>query len=109
MKEHDATEIAYKNGYQQGVKDCKAEIDRLTAVEESHREQNGELRKEVDRLKQKKKGVWYRHDKKKHGDTCFYCSACEKMAMTDGYVWELTDFCPYCGAEMERGKDNASL
>ena len=29
-----------------------AEIDRLTAVEEEHRKQNGELRKEVDRLSQ---------------------------------------------------------
>ena len=50
MNEHDATEVAYKNGYEQGVKDCKAEIDRLTAIEEEHRKQNGELRKDVKRL-----------------------------------------------------------
>ena len=30
-----------------------AEIDRLKAVEESHREQNGELRKEVEELEEK--------------------------------------------------------
>ena len=30
---------------------AQAEIDRLKAVEEAHREQNGELRKEVERLK----------------------------------------------------------
>ena len=23
-------------------------------------------------------GHWYKHDKKKHGDTCYYCSVCEK-------------------------------
>ena len=50
MKEHDATEFAFKNGYMQGVKYCKAEIDRLTAIEKSHQVLNGELRKEVERL-----------------------------------------------------------
>ena len=34
------------------IKRKNDEIDRLTAVEESHREQNGELRKEVERLKE---------------------------------------------------------
>ena len=29
MKEHDATEIAYKNGYKQGVKDIFEEIESL--------------------------------------------------------------------------------
>ena len=52
-------------------------------------------------------GHWYRHDKKKHGDTCYYCSVCEKMALSDGYCWELTDYCPNCGAKMKGGEDNA--
>ena len=46
-------------------------------------------------------GYWYRHDKKKHGDTCYYCSVCEKMALADCMVWELTDYCPNCGAKMD--------
>ena len=46
-------------------------------------------------------GYWYRHDKKKHGDTCYYCSVCEKMALADCMVWELTDYCPFCGARMD--------
>lgn len=46
-------------------------------------------------------GEWYRHDKKKHGDTCYYCSVCEKMALADCMVWELTDYCPNCGAKMD--------
>lgn len=52
-------------------------------------------------------GYWYRHDKKKHGDTCYYCSVCEKMALADCMVWELTDYCPHCGARMDgKGADN---
>ena len=51
-------------------------------------------------------GRWYRHNKKKHGDTCYHCSVCEKMAFTDCWVWELTDYCPNCGAKMD-GKDGA--
>ena len=57
--------------------------------------------KPKSRFVEAKQGVWYGHNKKKHGDTCFYCSVCEKMAMTDGYVWELTNYCPYCGAKMD--------
>ncbi len=34
--------------------EAKAEVERLKAIEESHREQNGELRKEVERLKKMK-------------------------------------------------------
>lgn len=49
-------------------------------------------------------GHWYRHNQKQHGDTCFYCSACEHMAMSDGWTWELTAYCPYCGARMEKCK-----
>lgn len=52
-----------------------------------------------------KHGKWYRHDKKKHGDTCFYCSACEKMALSDCLEWELTKYCPHCGAKMDGGKE----
>ena len=48
-----------------------------------------------------KHGKWFRHNKKKHGDTCYYCSVCEKMAIADGYCWELTDYCPHCGAKMD--------
>lgn len=54
-----------------------------------------------------KHGKWYRHDKKIHGDTCYYCSECERMALTDcGMVWELTSYCPFCGAKMDGGKEN---
>ena len=54
-----------------------------------------------------KHGHWYRHDKKTHGDTCYYCSQCEKMALTDcGMVWELTPYCPFCGAKMDGVKEN---
>lgn len=49
-----------------------------------------------------KHGKWYRHDKKTHGDTCYHCSVCEKMPLTDcGMVWELTPYCPNCGAKMD--------
>lgn len=55
-------------------------------------------------------GHWYRHDKKKHGDTCYYCSVCEKMALADCMIWELTDYCPNCGAKMkgERSENGKS-
>ena len=46
-------------------------------------------------------GKWYKHDKKKHGDTCYHCSVCENYALSDCMVWELTDYCPYCGAKMD--------
>ena len=45
-------------------------------------------------------GKWYRHNKKEHGDTCYYCSVCEKMALSDYMTWELTNYCPNCGAKM---------
>ena len=51
--------------------------------------------------RKKVEGHWYKHDKKKHGDTCYYCSACEHMALSDCMCWELTDYCPYCGAKMK--------
>lgn len=47
-----------------------------------------------------KHGHWYRN-KEKHGNTCFYCSACERMALADCMIWELTDYCPNCGATMD--------
>ena len=54
-----------------------------------------------------KHGKWYRHDKKTHGDTCYHCSQCEKMPLTDcGMVWELTPYCPFCGVKMDGGKEN---
>ena len=46
-------------------------------------------------------GKWYKHDKKKHGDTCYHCSVCENYALSDCMVWELTDYCPHCGAKMD--------
>lgn len=53
-----------------------------------------------------KHGKWYRHDKKIHGDTCYHCSVCEKMALTDcGMVWELTPYCPFCGVKMDGKED----
>ena len=51
-----------------------------------------------------KHGKWYRHTQKEHGDTCFYCSVCEEMALSDCMVWELTDYCPHCGAKMDGTK-----
>lgn len=48
-----------------------------------------------------KHGKWYRHTKKEQGDTCFHCSVCEKMALSDCLIWELTDYCPHCGAKMD--------
>ena len=55
-------------------------------------------------VEEAKHGKWYRHTQKEHGDTCFYCSVCEEMALSDCMVWELTDYCPYCGAKMDGGK-----
>ena len=49
-------------------------------------------------------GHWYKHDKRKHGDTCYYCSACEHMALADCMCWALTDYCPNCGAKMKGGE-----
>lgn len=50
-----------------------------------------------------KHGYWYKHNIKKHGDTLYHCSVCEKIAPSDGgYCWEFTPHCPYCGARMER-------
>ena len=46
-------------------------------------------------------GKWYKHDKKKHGDTCYHCSVCENYALSDCMIWELTDYCPHCGAKMD--------
>ena len=46
-------------------------------------------------------GKWYQHNKKKHGDTCYHCSVCENYALSDCMVWELTDYCPHCGAKMD--------
>ena len=48
-----------------------------------------------------KHGYWYKHNKKIHGDTCYHCSVCEEMALSDCMIWELTDFCPHCGAKMD--------
>ena len=53
-----------------------------------------------------KHGKRYRHDKKIHGDTCYHCSVCERMPLTDcGMVWELTPYCPFCGAKMDGDSD----
>ena len=49
-----------------------------------------------------KQGHWYKHNKKTHGDTCWHCSVCEKMAPSDCMIWEFTDYCPHCGAKMDR-------
>lgn len=53
-----------------------------------------------------KHGKWYRHNKKEHGDTCYYCSVCEKMALSDCMEWELTKYCPNCGADMRKPKND---
>ena len=57
--------------------------------------------------RKQREGYWYKHDKKKHGDTCYYCSACEGMALADYMTWELTDYCPKCGAQMKGDKTDA--
>ena len=57
-------------------------------------------------VKEVKRGKWYRHNKKEHGDTCYYCSVCEKMALSDCMEWELTKYCPNCGADMRKPKND---
>lgn len=77
-------------GYHSGAVDCAgSEIARIPAAD----------------VVEVRHAKWYRHDKVKHGDTCYYCSACEKMALSDGWYWELTNYCPNCGAKMERTKE----
>ena len=95
-----ASRIAYikrvycdKCNHHDGIK-CKScgIDDALMLLEEAPEEDVAEV----------KHGKWYKHDKKIHGDTCYYCSVCEKMALSDSMVWELTDYCPNCGAKMDR-------
>ena len=76
---------------------CRHDDDILKACEALY---NAGYRKQ-------REGYWYKHDKKKHGDTCYYCSACEGMALADCMSWELTDYCPKCGAKMKGDKTDA--
>lgn len=50
MNIHDMTEVAYKNGYEAGLKEAKAEIEELKAdkiIAERHEKDARELYKEV--------------------------------------------------------------
>ena len=78
------------HSYNEGIKAVEDKISALPAAD----------------VVEVKHGKWYRHDKKTHGDTCYHCSVCEKMALTDcGMVWELTPYCPFCGAKMDGKED----
>ena len=74
--------------------DCDFELDRKKTAKNLY---DAGYRKQSE-------GHWYKHDKRKHGDTCYYCSACEHMALADCMCWALTDYCPNCGAKMKGGE-----
>ena len=63
------------------------------------------LQQPIADVEEVKHGEWYQHNKKEHGDTCYYCSVCETMALSDCLEWELTKYCPNCGADMRGGKN----
>ncbi len=55
-------------------------------------------------------GKW-QHRKAKETDAAkwFLCSECNGRAYSDGYIFELSNYCPHCGAKMieiERSSDN---
>ena len=60
---------------------------------------------------ERKKGKWIRHNTYHGDDTSGYvdpdwrCSECGKQAMVNEWMmYDLSDFCPNCGADM-RGKE----
>ena len=81
---------------------CKEEHDNLDGTVLSFFPHNSDCHffKNKADFEEVKHGEWYQHNKKEHGDTCFYCSVCEKMALSDCLEWELTNYCPHCGADM---------
>ena len=79
-----------------------ADIMQDNKVTHKHRALNRNIKQipTVD-VVESRHGKWYKHDKKKHGDTCYHCSVCENYALSDCMIWELTDYCPHCGAKMD--------
>lgn len=59
---------------------------------------------------ERKKGKWKRHNTYRGDDTSGYvdpdwrCSECGKRAnINECFMYDLTDFCPNCGADMREG------
>lgn len=44
----------------------------------------------------------------KYANAKYICSCCGKRAHSDDWKWELSDFCPHCGAKMDGGTDDAT-
>ena len=38
----------------------------------------------------------------KYANAKYICSCCGKRAHSDDWKWELSDFCPHCGAKMDK-------
>ena len=61
---------------------------------------------------ERKKGRWERHNTYHGDDTSGYidpdwrCSVCGRQAnVNEWFMYDLTDFCPNCGAKMEAGHE----
>ena len=61
---------------------------------------------------EQKRGRWERHNAYRGDDTSGYidpdwrCSACGRQAnVNEWFLYDLTDFCPNCGAKMEAGHE----
>ena len=54
-------------------------------------------------------GHWIDQYKGKFANALYKCSACGGRANIDWITsdWNLTPFCPHCGAKMERSNENA--
>ena len=87
MKDHDATEKAYKNGYKKGYRDGYSAG--------GHKVEQGE---------------WVDRYGNKYDNHLYECSLCKKEALWDTVADELlspktiqvlSDYCPHCGAKMK--------
>lgn len=48
-------------------------------------------------------GRWVLDERYEDWADMYVCSICGRRALTDGdYRWELSKYCPHCGAEMDR-------
>ena len=63
-----------------------------------------------------KRGRWERHNTYRGDDTSGYidpdwrCSACGKQAnVNEWFMYDLTDFCPNCGADMREDNERPDL
>lgn len=79
--------------------------------------QNGECAEEhrqiaewLKELKQRKEhvGQWQKHEDS-HNDVYYDCSLCGCLApcteTADSFIWKLSNYCPDCGAKMEREEE----